>query len=83
MKNGMGTAIIRRKGKLTKLEIKKLRKKLSSMRKLKEYLESTKELVKMAKDQEKVKKELLCDEFGIESSRCSSTSSEEIIGISI
>jgi len=48
------------------------------MRKIKEYLESCKEMVKVVKDQEKLRKDLLCEEFGMESSRCNSTSSEEL-----
>ena len=70
---------MKRGGQTTsKLEMKRLRKKLNSMMKLKEYLKSAQQVVKLAKEREQVKKELLREEFGIrEGSICNSTTSEE------
>ncbi len=48
------------------------------MEKLKAVLESAKEIVKLAKEREQVKKDLLCEEFGLEPSRCNSTTSEDV-----
>ena len=49
--------------KTTKLEIKKMRKKLNSMKRLKMLLESAQTIIKLVKEKEEVKKEILYQEY--------------------
>ena len=67
--------------KLSKIELKRLSKKLAELKKCKESLEKAKGVLGLARDQEKTKRDMLLETFnsdnGASSSSASSTVSED------